>query len=138
MTFDSTIFFKGEMPMKISEYFKTAKGTGVLATADGSGRVNVSIYAVPHVMDEETIAFLMADRLTHQNLQSNPHAAYLFMEGEEKYKGKRLYLTKIREEKDTKILDSIRRKEYPELKGKEHLVYFRVDKILPLIGTGPE
>jgi hypothetical protein len=89
-------------------------------------------------MDEETIAFLMADRLTHQNLQSNPNAAYVFMEGEEKYKGKRLYLTKIREEKDSKILDSIRRKEYPDLKGKEHLVYFRVDKILPLIGTGPE
>jgi hypothetical protein len=129
---------KGGLSMKISEYFKTAKGTGVLATSDGSGRVNVAIYAVPHVMDEETIAFLMADRLTHQNLQTNPHAAYLFMEGEEKYKGKRLYLTKIREEKESKIIDSIRRKEYPDLKGKEYLVYFRVDKILPLIGEGPE
>ena len=122
--------------MKIGEYFKTAKGTGVLATADKSGRVNVAIYAVPHVMDEETITFLMADRLTHENLQSNPHAAYLFIEGEEKYKGRRLFLTKIREEKDSKILDSIRRKEYPDLKGKEQLVYFRVEKILPLIGTG--
>jgi len=124
--------------MKISDYFKTAKGMGVLATADRSGRVNVAIYAVPHVIEEETIAFLMADRLTHENLQSNPQAAYLFIEGEEKYKGKRLYLTKIREEKDSKILDSIRRKEYPDLKGKEQLVYFRVDKILPLTGTGPE
>jgi hypothetical protein len=125
--------------MKISEYFKTAKGTGVLATADESGRVNIGIYAVPHVMDEETIAFIMADRLTHQNLQSNPHAAYLFMEEEEKkYKGKRLYLTKIREEKDSPTLDSIRRKKYPELKGEEYLVYFRVDKVLPLIGAGPE
>jgi hypothetical protein len=125
--------------MKISEYFKTAKGTGVLATADESGRVNIGIYAVPHVMDEETIAFIMADRLTHQNLQSNPHAAYLFMEEEEKkYKGKRLYLTKIREEKDSPTLESIRRKKYPELKGEEYLVYFRVDKVLPLIGAGPE
>ena len=124
--------------MKISDYFKTAKGMGVLATADKRGRVNVAIYAVPHVMEEETIAFLMADRLTHENLQANPHAAYLFIEGEEKYKGKRLFLTKIREEKDSKILDSIRRKEYPDLKGKEQLVYFRVEKILPLIGTGGE
>jgi len=124
--------------MKISEYFKMARGTGVLATADAKGKVNVAIYAVPHVIEEETIAFLMADRLTHKNLQSNPHAAYLFMEEEERYKGKRLYLTKIREEKDSRILDSIRRKEYPHLKGKESFVYFRVDKVLPLIGTGPE
>lgn len=125
--------------MKISEYFKTAKGTGVLATAEESGRVNVAIYAIPHIIDEKTIAFIMADRLTHQNLQSNPYAAYLFMEEEEKkYKGKRLYLTKIREEKDSPMLDSIRRKQYPELQGKEYLVYFRVDKVLPLIGAGPK
>jgi hypothetical protein len=125
--------------MKISEYFKIAKGNGVLATADGAGKVNVAVYASPHIMDEETIAFIMTDRLTHTNLQSNPSAAYLFMEEEEKkYKGKRLYLTKIREEKDSPMLASIRRKEYPELKGKEYLVYFRVDKVLPLMGGGPE
>jgi len=125
--------------MKISEYFKTAKGNWVLATADGAGKVNVAVYASPHIMDEETIAFIMTDRLTHTNLQSNPSAAYLFMEEEEKkYKGKRLYLTKIREEKDSPMLASIRRKEYPELKGKEYLVYFRVDKVLPLIGGGSE
>jgi len=125
--------------MKISEYLKRAKGTGVMATADGAGKVNVAVFANPHVMNEETIAFIMTDRLTHTNLQSNPNAAYLFMEEEEKkYKGKRLYLTKIREEKDSPMLDSIRRKEYPELKGKEYLVYFRVDKVLPLIGTGAE
>jgi hypothetical protein len=59
-------------------------------------------------------------------------------EGDKKYKGKRLYLIKIREEKDSLLLDSIRRKEYPELKGKEYLVYFRVDKVLPLIGSGVE
>ena len=125
--------------MKISEYFKTAKGTGMLATADRTGKVNVAVFANPHVMDEETIAFIMTDRSTHANLQSNPNAAYLFMEEEDKkYKGKRLYLTKIREEKDSPMLDSIRRKEYPDLKGKEYLVYFRVDKVLPLIGTGAE
>lgn len=64
--------------MKISEYFKTAKGTGVLATADGTGKVNVAVFASPHVVDEETIAFIMIDRLTHTNLQSNPSAAYLY------------------------------------------------------------
>jgi hypothetical protein len=35
-------------------------------------------------------------------------------------------------------VDAIRRKEYPHLKGKEFLVYFRVDKALPLIGAGAE
>ena len=125
--------------MKITEYFKTVKGTGVLATVDSTGRVDIAVYSIPHVMDEDTIAFIMTDRLTHQNLQSNPHAAYLFMEEEEKkFKGKRLYLTKIREEKDSPLLDSMRRKAYPNLKGKEYLVYFRVDRVIPLIGTGLE
>jgi hypothetical protein len=59
-------------------------------------------------------------------------------EEEKKYKGKRLYLKKIREEKDSPTLDSVRRKKYPDLKGEEYLVYFRVEKVLPLIGSGPE
>jgi len=124
--------------MKISEYFKTAKGRGVMATADSSGKVDVAIYAVPHVIDEGTIAFIMTDKLTHQNLQSNPHAAYLFTEEEEKFKGMRLFLTKVREEKDSEKLEQIRRKEYPNLKGKEFLVYFKVEKVVPLIGAGAE
>jgi hypothetical protein len=124
--------------MKISDYFGTARGTGVLATADSKGVVDVAIYAVPHVIDHETIAFIMTDKLTHQNLQSNPHAAYLFMEDEDRYKGKRLFLTKIREEKDSPTLESLRRKEYPNLKGKEYLVYFKIDKVLPLVGAGAE
>jgi putative heme iron utilization protein len=124
--------------MKISKYFKTAKGQGVLATADAEGKVGIAIYAAPHVIDDNTIAFIMTEKLTHKNLQANPHAAYLFMEEEEKYKGKRLYLTKIKEEKNNERIDSIRRKEYPHLKGKEYLVFFKVDKVLPLIGAGSE
>jgi hypothetical protein len=124
--------------MKLSEYFKTAKGQGVLATAGAEGKVDVALYANPHVIDDETIAFIMTEKLTYKNLQSNSHAAYLFIEEEGKYKGKRLYLTKIQEEKDSPLLDSIRRKEYPHLKGKEYLVYFKVNKVLPLIGAGAE
>jgi hypothetical protein len=124
--------------MKISEYFKTVEGRGVIATADSSGKVDVAIYAAPHVIDDQTVAFIMADKLTHANLQSNPHAAYLFTEEEEKFKGVRLFLTKTREEKDPQKVEAIRRKEYPHLKGKEFLVYFKVDKVLPLIGAGAE
>ncbi len=124
--------------MKIDEYFRLAKGTGVLATADAKGIVDAAVYAVPHVIDDETIAFIMTDKLTHQNLQSNPHAAYVFMEEQDRYKGRRLLLTKTKEEKDSAAIESLRRKAYPDLKGKEYLVYFRVDKVLPLIGAGSE
>jgi hypothetical protein len=82
--------------MKLSEYFEKTKGRGVISTADSSGRLTAAIYARPHFVDEGTVAFIMADRLTHKNLESNPHAVYLFMESGEKYAGKRLYLTRQR------------------------------------------
>jgi hypothetical protein len=50
----------------------------------------------------------------------------------------RLFLTKVREEKDSEKLEQIRRKEYPNLKGKEFLVYFKVERVVPLIGPGAE
>jgi hypothetical protein len=123
--------------MKLSEYFESAKGHGVLATADSAGKVDAAIYARPHFMDEETVAFIMTDRLTHQNLQSNPYAAYLFMEAGEKPSGKRLFLTKIKEEKDSELLFAIRRKSYGDEDRKGlYLVHFKIDKVLPLIGAG--
>jgi hypothetical protein len=128
--------------MDLGEYFENLKGTGVLATSDDQGRVDVSVYARPHVMDKETIAFIMPDRLTHHNLQSNNHAAYLFMEEGRGYKGIRLFLTKVREEEDSEVLQSIRRRKYASEKGEEEgsrfLVFFKVDKVLPLIGAGKE
>ena len=58
--------------MDLKTYFSQHKGAGILATADASGKVDVAVYARPHVKDDETIAFIMRDRLSHQNLQSNP------------------------------------------------------------------
>lgn len=126
--------------MKLSEYFENTAGLGVLATADAQGKVDVAIYARPHFIDEQTCAFIMADRLTHKNLQSNPHAAYLFAESDKRYVGKRLFLTKTKEEKDSPLIDKLRRKKYPagceeEVKEARFLVYFNVNKVLPLIGT---
>jgi len=128
-----------EEKMNIREYFENAKGLGIIATSDDQGRVDMAVYAKPHIMDDETIAFIMRDRLTHHNLQSNDHAAYLFKEEGPGYKGTRFFLTKIREEKDSNLLYSIRSKRYPAEKeaGKSlFLVFFKVDKILPLIGAG--
>ena len=121
----------------MKDYFETTKGRGVLATADAQGVVDAAIYSRPHVIDSDTVAFIMRDRLTHHNLQSNPHAAYLFMEAGAKYVGKRLFLTKIREEKDTDLAHNLHRRKYNEEdKGPLFLVFFRIDKILPLIGPG--
>mgnify|MGYP005844085393 FL=1 len=130
----------GGTRMKLSEDFEKKKGRGVLATADSEGKVGLAVYARPHFIDEKTVVFIMADRLMHKHLQSNPHAAYLFLESGDKYLGKRLYLTKIKEEKDSAMIDKIRRREpcpaYDKYRDKtKYLVYFHVDKVLPLVGA---
>ena len=40
--------------MNLADYFETAEGTGILATADSHGNVDMAIYAHPHMMDDET------------------------------------------------------------------------------------
>jgi hypothetical protein len=125
--------------MKLSEYFEGKKGFGVLSTADGEGRVNAAIYARPHVLAEDQVAFIMPERLTHHNLQTNSHAAYLFLEKEPGYRGVRLHLSKVLEEEDSERLWALRRKIYPpeleEKEGLRYLVVFKVDKILPLLAS---
>jgi len=122
----------------LNDYFENKKGLGVLSTANAQGWVDAAIYSRPHVIDEHSVAFIMLDRLSHNNLQTNPHAAYLFVEQAEGYKGKRLYLTKIREEKDLALIESMRRHRQPQSVANketdEFLVYFRINKIRPLVG----
>ena len=126
--------------MTLADYFENAKGVGVLSTADETGRVNAAIYGRPHVIDEKTLAFIASDRLTHANLKTNPSAVYLFKENGS-YEGKRLYLMMTHEEKDSPLIEVLRRKkrkEYESADKKESkfLVYFKVKKVLPLIGSG--
>jgi hypothetical protein len=124
--------------MTLSEYFESTKGTGILATANAAGEVDAAVYARPHFLDNRTVAFIMADRLSHRNLQSNPHAAYLFVEQGGGYKGKRLHLTKITEETDPQKIQDLRRRPLPAECGVEdeprYLVQFRIDRVRPLIG----
>lgn len=123
--------------MELKDYFENTKGVGVLATADADGKVDAAIYARPHFMEDGTIAMIMRDRLTHHNLQSNPHAAFLFIEDGPGYKGKRLFLTKVREEQDSELLHSLRRRQYQDDKEEaKFLVFFKLQKELPLIGAG--
>ena len=123
--------------MNLYDYFENTEGTGVLATADSNGNVDAAIYARPHVIDEQTVAFIMNERLSYKNVSSNPKAAYLFLEATAGYKGKRLYLTKIKEETDKELIDSMRRRKtekYQEGDSKKYLVYFRVERIRALTG----
>jgi len=126
--------------MKLSEYFEKADGHGVIATADSKGKVGAAVYARPHFVNEKTVAFVMADRLMHKNLQSNPHASYLFVESNKEDVGKRIYLTKTKEEADCKRVDEMLRRgvcpvDEGYIRGKRFLVYFKIDKVLPLVGV---
>ena len=123
--------------MKLEEYFDIKKGVGVLSTADSEGKVDAAIYARPHFMEDGSLAFIMRDRLSHHNLQSNPHAAYLFKEEGSGYTGKRLFLTRVREEQNTELLESLKRRKSPYRNGEDrHLVFFKLDRELPLVGDG--
>ena len=125
--------------MDLKRYFKETKGMGVLATADDQGQVNAAIYSRPHVMDDGTLAFIMRDRLTHKNIQSNPRATFLFKENTDGFRGIRLYLFKEREEENTPLIEQLSRRKYPPGKSvpeSRFLVFFKVEKQLPLIGAG--
>jgi hypothetical protein len=126
--------------MDIKDYLDSAKGVGVLATADADGRVNAAIYARPHFLDandSNTASFIMNERLSYANIQANPHAAYLFIEESDEYVGKRLSLTKIGQDDDQEKMKPLRRRNLPDecYEGKtQHLVHFRIDGVRPLIG----
>ena len=120
----------------LKEYFENTKGVGVLATADSNGQVDAAIYSRPHFLEEGTLAFIMRDRLTHHNLQSNTHATFLFLEEGQGYKGRRLYLKKVREEENPELIQKIKHRKYSdENEETRFLVYFALEKELPLIGV---
>ncbi len=124
--------------MNLNNYFEQNKGRGVLATADSTGKVTAALYGRPLFMDHKTAVFIMAERLTHENLQSNPWAVYLFMEEGEGYTGKRLYLKKIKEEENEELIRDIAGKCGYSHYGRygRYAVFFNVEKVLPLAGDG--
>jgi len=127
--------------MELQDYFESAKGKGVIATADENGKVGMAVYARPHFLTAKTVAFIMSDRLMHKNLQSNPSASYIFIEDGARYAGVRLYLTKIREEQNNELADQLRRRKMKYMddesykKGLRFVVYFKINKVLPLVGS---
>lgn len=126
--------------MKLEQYFEDNTGRGILSTADGSGNVNAAVYSRPHFMENGQVAFIMRERLTHNNLLETSSAVYLFMEEGKGARGVRLYLEKTGEEQDTPRIDELHRRkrsyEEDEELGSKYLVFFSITKILPLLGDG--
>lgn len=127
--------------MDLKKYFAEHEGLGVLATSSEQGWVDTALYARPYVVDESTVAFVMKERLSHQNLKSNIHASYLFIENPLGYQGLRLYLTLIREEINQSLAAILRQQQpviYPAGDdSNKYVVFFRVDCVRPLVGDDP-
>lgn len=123
--------------MDLKAYFSQQQGSGILATSDATGNVDVAVYARPHVMTDSTVAFIMRDRLSHHNLQSNPQAAYIFREEGTEHLGRRLFLTRTHEDSNPELIAALRRRSKPDSQPDEErfLVTFHVDRVLPVMGT---
>ena len=120
--------------MDLKTYFENTEGYGILSTSDSDGKVDAAIYSRPHFMEDGSIALIMRDRLTHHNLQSNSRACYLFIEKGPGYKGKRLFLSKVKEEQDSDLLESLRRRQYiDDTDESKFLVFFTIEDELPLV-----
>jgi hypothetical protein len=126
--------------MQLKDYFKKTKGISILSTADRDGKVTTAIYSIPRFLEDSSVAFIMRERLTYHNIQTNPHAAFMFIEEGAGYQGIRLFLKKIREDNDLEVIAKMTRRsltpEEDKQKGPKHLVIFNVEMILPLIGAG--
>jgi len=113
-------------------------GRGVIATADADGNVDVAVYSRPHFIDENTIVYIMTTAWLIEISSQTPMRIYLHGIRRE-IRGKRLYLTKIKEETDPEAINKIRWRKnicVPEDEKNEcrFLVYFKIDKVLELFG----
>jgi hypothetical protein len=122
--------------MKLEEVLKPG-GRGVIATASKDGEVNTAVYALPHVVDAETVAWGMTDGRTWNNVRQNPHAAYVYFAPGEGFRGARLTLSLLRTEDSGEMLARIRQRTAatspanPE--AVRHVAYFKVDETRPLV-----
>lgn len=123
--------------VKLSELFKR-EGRGVIATSNMQGEVNVAVYAAPHVVNDETLAWGMTEGRTYKNVMQNPNAAYLYIYAGAGYSGARLALKLKGIENSGEMLDTIRCRTReivgPEAAAAvEHAAYFTVVEVRPLI-----
>ena len=122
--------------MKLEEALAPG-GRGVIATASKDGEVNTAVYALPQVVDAETVAWGMTDGRTWNNVRQNPHAAYVYFAPGEGFRGARLTLSLLRTEDSGEMLSRIRQRTAAASPGRpetvKHVAYFRVDETRPLV-----
>jgi len=112
-------------------------GRGILATASRKGEVNTAVYAAPRIVDEETLAWGMADGRTWENVRENPRASFAWFAPGEGYKGVRLALVLSRTEDSGEMLDGIRERARAKSpvnpESIRHVAYFKVVETRPLV-----
>jgi hypothetical protein len=123
--------------MKLAELFPEG-GRGIIGTADAKGVVSQAVFAVPHVINEETLAWGFTDGRSLRNLRENPHASYLYLAPTRGYSGWRISMTAKKEETEGEVLESIRagatNAAGPQAGvALKAVVYFKVDEVRPLM-----
>jgi hypothetical protein len=123
--------------MKLAELFPE-EGRGVIGTSDANGVVNLAVFATPHVIDEETLAWGFTEGRSLANLKANPHASYLYLAPTRGYSGWRLALTLKQETDEGELLAMIKEKA-AQAAGPQagaavkRVAYFKVDEVRPLM-----
>ena len=81
----------------------------------------------------------MSNRLTHDNVEHNPSASYLFIEDGRGFLGKRLSLVIVGEEADSEKIKAILRHTEIDLQMSsdecKYLVHFHIEGVRPLYGN---
>jgi hypothetical protein len=112
-------------------------GRGVIGTASKAGVVNMAVYAVPEIVDSETVAWGMTDGRTWNNVRENPNASYTYFAPGEGFRGARLTLTLSRTEDSGEVLAKIRERTAASSPGNpqaiKHVAYFKVVETRPLV-----
>jgi len=122
--------------MKIGDVLKPG-GRGVIGTASKAGVVNMAVYAVPHLLDDNAIAWGMTDGRTWNNVRENPNASYTYFAPGEGFRGARLTLSLSRTEDSGEMLAKIRERTAASSLGNpqevKHVAYFKVVETRPLV-----
>ena len=122
--------------MNLSEMMEPG-GTGIIATASKAGAVNTAIYAYPHLVDGETVAWGMTDGRTWDNIRENPNASFAYISPGKGFRGARLSLVLSRTVDSGELLEEIRERVRTTVSGNpaavKHVAYFRVAEARPLV-----
>ena len=113
-------------------------GRGVIATSSRDGVPNAAVYAAPHVIDEETVAFGMTRGRTFRNLSENPNAAFLYLSPGAALGGVRMTLALKEMREADPLLDRIRERarEAASVEAGDSIrvvAYFTVTELRPLV-----